>query len=54
MAGTHIDEFEVVTLFEVVQDRCVIQVGQIGHVFALLEFRRVHLLQQVFLERLLL
>lgn len=42
---TYVDEVNVVSLFEVVQHRSVVEVGERSHVLALLELWRVHLLQ---------
>lgn len=50
MTVTYVDQFAVVTLLEVVQHRRLVQVGQVGHVFGFLEFRRVHLGQLVLAE----
>ena len=52
--ATHVDELGVVALLQVVQHRSVVQVGQVGHVLALLKLGRVHLLQRRLLELLLL
>lgn len=45
--STYVDQFGVVTLLEIVQHRRLVQVGQVGHIFGFLEFRRVHLGQLV-------
>jgi len=47
---TYVDEFSNVTLAQIVQNRCVIEVCQVGHVLSLLVFRRVKLLQEVLLD----
>ncbi|RNA00794.1 hypothetical protein BpHYR1_050066 [Brachionus plicatilis] len=39
-----------VTSSQVVQDRSIIQIGQIGHVFTFLKFRRIHLLQVILFD----
>jgi len=46
----YIDELGVVTLLQVVKDRSIVEIGQIGHVFGFLILGRVHLLQLVLLE----
>lgn len=46
----YVDELGVVTLLQVVEDRSIVEVGQIRHVLAFLILRRVHLLQLVLLE----
>lgn len=46
----YVDEFGVVTLLQVVEDRSIVEVSQIGHVFGFLILGRVHLLQLVLLE----
>lgn len=48
--ATYVDQFAVVTLLQVVQHRRLVQVGQVGHVLGLLEFRRIHLGQLVLAE----
>lgn len=48
--GVGVDELDVVTLPQVVQDRGVVKVGQVGHVLAFFEFGGVHLLYQILLE----
>lgn len=47
---TYVDQSGVVTLLQIVQHRRLVQVGQVGHVFGFLEFRRVHLGQLVLAE----
>lgn len=47
---THVDEISVIAFFEDVQHGSVIEVGHVGHVFALFIFRRVHLLQKLLLD----
>jgi hypothetical protein len=37
------DQLGLVTTFQVMEDRCVIEIGQIDHVIALLKLGRVHL-----------
>lgn len=44
---THIDESGVVSLLEVVQDRGLIQAGELRHVLHLAEFGWVHLLNVI-------
>lgn len=51
---TYVDELIDIASFQVPQDRSIVKVGQVGHVFAFLVFGGVHLLQLIFLERLLL
>lgn len=46
----YVDELGVVTLLQVVEDRSIVEVGQIGHVLGFLILGRVHLLQLVLLE----
>jgi hypothetical protein len=41
--NTYIDEPLDVALLEVEEDRCVVEVGQVGHVLATVVLRRVHL-----------
>lgn len=45
---TYVDEFEVVTLLQVVQNRGLVKEGQVREVLGLFEFRRVHLGQLFF------
>jgi len=47
---SYIDELGVVTLLQVVEDRSIVEVSQIGHVLAFLILGRIHLLQLVLLE----
>lgn len=47
---SYVDQLVNVTLFQIVQDRGIVQVGQVGHVFRLLVLGRVHLLQQIFFQ----
>lgn len=47
---SYVDELGVVTLLQVVEDRSIVEVGQIGHVFGFLILGRVHLLQLILLE----
>jgi len=54
LGQTYVDELSVVTLLEIVQDRGVVKVCQVGHILSLLILGRVHLLQQVLLQGLLL
>lgn len=49
-AEPYVDELGVVTLLQVVEDRSIVEVGQIGHVLAFLVLGRVHLLELVLLE----
>lgn len=49
-AEPYVDELGVVTLLQVVEDRSIVEVGQIRHVLAFLVLGRVHLLQLVLLE----
>ena len=51
MHKTYVDDVPEVALFEVVQDRGFVKVGERGHILALIELGRVHLLQQVFFDR---
>ena len=51
---THIDELDEVALLEVVEHGGVVEVGQVGHVLALLILGRVHLLHLLLLNALLL
>lgn len=44
----------VITLLEIVQDRRIVKVGQVGHVLGLLVLRWVHLADLLLLECLLL
>lgn len=46
----YVDELGVVTLLQVVEDRSIVEVGQIGHILGFLILGRVHLLQLVLLE----
>lgn len=48
--SSYVDELVVVTLFQIVQDRRIVEVCQVGHVLSLLILGRVHLLEQVFLH----
>lgn len=49
-ARTYVDEVAVVSLFQVVQHRRVVEVGERGHVLALFELGRIDLLQELLLE----
>jgi len=49
-----IDESGVVSWTQVVQNGCLIEVGQISHVVNFLELGRIHLLNRIFLDRLVL
>lgn len=49
-ARTYVDEVTVVALFQVVQHRRVVEVGEGGHVLALFELGRIDLLQELLLE----
>ena len=40
---TYVDQLGLVASLEVVEDRGLIEVGQVGHVLALLKLGRVHL-----------
>ena len=53
-ADTYVDHFGLVARLEVPQHRRLVQVGQVGHVLALLELGRVHLGDLVALEALFL
>lgn len=46
----YVDELGVVTLLQVVEDRSIVEIGQIGHVFGFLILGRIHLLQLILLE----
>lgn len=46
----YVDELGVVTLLQVVENRSIVEVGQIGHVLGFLILGRVHLLQLILLE----
>ena len=50
----YVNELGVVTLFQVVQDRRVVEVRQVGHILGLLILGRVDLRQLVLLEVLVL
>lgn len=43
LAPTYVDKFRIVSLSKVVQDCGIVKVRQISHVFDFLEFRRIHL-----------
>ena len=47
---TYVDQFSEISLFQVVEDRGIIQVGQVGHVLSLLILGRIQLLQKIFLD----
>ena len=51
---SYVDELEVIALLQVVQDGAVIEIGQIGHVFDALEFRRIDLRALIFFDQLVL
>ena len=40
---TYINQLDVITLLQVVQDSTVVEIGQIGHVFNFFEFGRIDL-----------
>lgn len=48
--STYVYEPCKVTLFEIVQNACFIQVCQVGHILCLFEFRRVHLLGVILVD----
>lgn len=48
--STYVDQLVVVSLFQVVQYRGVVQVGQVGHVLGLLILGRVHLAHLLLLK----
>lgn len=50
---TYVDQFGNVTFTQVVQDRCVVKVCQVGHVLVLLVLRRIELLKDILLDRFL-
>lgn len=47
---TYVDEFMVVTLLQIVKDRSVVKVCQVGHILCLLIFWWIDLCDQIFLE----
>jgi len=51
---TYVDVSAAVSRSQIVEDGRFVEVSQIGHVFQLFELGRIHLLNQVFLQRLLL
>jgi len=51
---SYVDVSASVSSSEVIQDGRLVEVGQVSHVFEFLELRWVHLLDQIFLDRLLL
>ena len=53
MFKVYIDELGLVSGPEVVQDGGLVEVGQVGHVLALLKLGRVHLLYLIPFEHLL-
>ena len=52
--GSYIDQAGVVSLFDVVEDRGLVEAGEVGHVFLLVKLGRVHLLDVVFGDELAL
>ena len=50
----YVDEPRVISSSEVVQNGRLVEVGQVGHVVDLLKLWRVHLLDDILLDRLLL
>lgn len=47
---TYVDEFMVVTLLQIVKDRSIVKVCQVGHILCLLIFWWIDLCDQIFLE----
>lgn len=48
ISSTYIDHIVYVSLPKIVQDRGIVQVRQISHIFGLFKLGRIHLLQKVF------
>ena len=44
---TYIDETGIITLTKVMENRCLVEVGESSHVFNLLKLWRIHLLGDI-------
>lgn len=49
---THVDQLMVVTSAKILQDRGIVEVGQVSHILAHGELWRVHLLKVILLDLL--
>jgi len=49
LAITYVDQLVVVSLSQVMEHRGIVKVCQVGHILGFFVFRRVHLLEQIFL-----
>ena len=47
---TYINQICIVSCFQIMQHRSLVQVGQITHIFAFLKLRRINLLNLIFLQ----
>ena len=52
--NTYVDQFGEVSLLEIVKDRGIVQVCQVGHILTFFVFWRIQLLQQILLQSFLL
>lgn len=48
--NTYVDQLGVVSLPQVMQNRSVVKIGQVGHIFGFLVFWRIDLLEEIFLQ----
>lgn len=48
--NTYVDQLMVVSLLQVMEDRSIVKIGQIGHIFGFLVFGRIDLLEEIFLK----
>lgn len=49
-ANTYVDQLMVVSLLQVMEDRSIVKIGQIGHIFGFLVFWWIDLLEKIFLK----